>query len=57
MAERPLKDSPVMGCNSGSTKYKVPQDNLTREQRRALKQLRELKDEVILPADKGMPLW
>ena len=28
-------------------------DNLTKEQRKALKELRSLEDEVILPADKG----
>ena len=32
---------------------KVPRSNLTKEQRTALKELRGLKDEVILPADKG----
>ena len=32
---------------------KVPRSNLTREQRTALKELKLLKDEVILPADKG----
>ena len=32
---------------------KPPKDNLTKEQRRALKELRGLEDEVILPADKG----
>ena len=31
---------------------KVPRSNLTREQRTALKELKGLKDEVILPADK-----
>ena len=33
---------------------KVPRSNLTKEQRTALKELRGLEDEVILPADKGM---
>ena len=32
---------------------KVPQSNLTKDQRTALKELRGLEDEVILPADKG----
>ena len=32
---------------------KPPKDNLTKEQRKALKELRSLEDEVILPADKG----
>ena len=32
---------------------KPPKDNLTKEQRKALKELRGLEDEVILPADKG----
>ena len=32
---------------------KVPRSNLTKEQRPALKELRGLEDEVILPADKG----
>ena len=32
---------------------KVPRSNLTKEQRTALKELRGLEDEVILPADKG----
>ena len=32
---------------------KPPKDNLTKEQRRALKELKDLEDEVILPADKG----
>ena len=32
---------------------KVPRSNLMREQRTALKELKGLKDEVILPADKG----
>ena len=30
-----------------------PKDNLTKEQRKALKELRSMGDEVILPADKG----
>ena len=34
---------------------KPPNDNLTKEQRKALKELKDLKDEVILPADKVMP--
>jgi len=32
---------------------KPPKDNLTKEQRKALKELRSLEDEVFLPADKG----
>ena len=32
---------------------KVPKSNLTNDQRTALKELRGLEDEVILPADKG----
>ena len=32
---------------------KVPRSNLTKEQRTVLKELRGIKDEVILPADKG----
>ena len=32
---------------------KPPKDNLTSKQRTALKELRALEDEVILPADKG----
>ena len=32
---------------------KPPKDNLTKEQKKALKELRSLEDEVILPADKG----
>ena len=32
---------------------KLPKDNLTRNQRKALKELKELEDVVILPADKG----
>ena len=32
---------------------KPPKDNLTKEQRKALKELGSLKDEVILPDDKG----
>ena len=32
---------------------RLPKDNLTREQRTALKELMDLEDEVILPADKG----
>jgi len=32
---------------------KVPRSNLTKEQRTAMKELKGLKDEVILPADKG----
>ena len=32
---------------------KPPKDNLTKEQRKALKELRGLEDEVILPVDKG----
>ena len=32
---------------------KPPKNNLTKEQRKALKELGSLKDEVILPADKG----
>ena len=32
---------------------KPPKDNLSKEQRKALKELRSLKNEVILPADKG----
>ena len=32
---------------------KPPKDNLTKEQRRTLKELKDLEDEVILPADKG----
>ena len=32
---------------------KVPRSNLTKDQRTALKELRGLEDEVILPADKG----
>ena len=32
---------------------KPPKDNLTKEQRKALKELRSLENEVILPADKG----
>ena len=32
---------------------KPPRDNLTKEQRKALKELKGLEDEVILPADKG----
>lgn len=32
---------------------KPPRDNLTREQRTALKELKDLKEELILPADKG----
>ena len=32
---------------------KPPKDNLTKEQRKALKELKDLEDEVILPADKG----
>ena len=31
---------------------KVPRSNLTQDQRTALKELRELEDEVILPVDK-----
>ena len=31
----------------------MPRSNLTRKQRTALKELKGLKDEVILPADKG----
>ena len=31
---------------------KLPQDNLTKEQRKALKELRQI-DELVLPADKG----
>ena len=34
-------------------KANPPEDNLTGRQRRALKELREMKDVVILPADKG----
>ena len=36
----------ILGC------AKLPKDNLTREQRKALKELREM-DALILPADKG----
>lgn len=36
---------------------KPPNDNLTKEQRKALKELKDLKDEVIQPADKVMPPW
>ena len=32
---------------------KMPRSNLTKDQRTALKELRGLEDEVILPADKG----
>ena len=32
---------------------KVPRTNLTKDQRTVLKELKVLKDEVILPADKG----
>ena len=32
---------------------KPPKDNLSKEQRKALKELRSLENEVILPADKG----
>ena len=32
---------------------KLPRSNLTKEQRTALKELRGIEDEVILPADKG----
>ena len=32
---------------------KVPRSNLTKDQRTALKELRGLEDEVILPADRG----
>ena len=32
---------------------KPPKDNLTKEQRKALKELRSQEDEAILPADKG----
>ena len=32
---------------------KPPKDNLFKEQRKALKELRNLENEVILPADKG----
>lgn len=32
---------------------KVPRSNLTRDQRTALKELMELEDELIVPADKG----
>ena len=32
---------------------KPPKGNLTKEQRKALKELRSLEEEVILPADKG----
>ena len=31
---------------------KLPQDNLTKEQRKALKELRQI-DKLVLPADKG----
>ena len=32
---------------------KVPKSNLTEDQRTALKEIKKLKDKVILPADKG----
>ena len=32
---------------------KLPKDNLTKDQRKVLKELRSLEDEVILPSDKG----
>ena len=32
---------------------KLPKDNITKEQRLAVKEMRGWKDEVILPADKG----
>ena len=32
---------------------KLPKDNITKEQRLAVKEMRTWKDEVILPADKG----
>ena len=32
---------------------KLPKDNLRKDHRKALKELRSLEDEVILPADKG----
>ena len=34
-------------------RVKVPRSNLTKNQRIALKELKGLKDELILPADKG----
>ena len=34
-------------------RVKLPRDNLMKDQRVALKQLRQLEDEVVLPADKG----
>ena len=33
--------------------YHPPKDNLTKEQRKALKEQKDLEDEVILPVDKG----
>ena len=32
---------------------RLPKDNMRKDHRKALKELRSLKDEVILPADKG----
>ena len=32
---------------------KPPNDNLTKEQRKTMKELKDLEDEVILPVDKG----
>ena len=44
----------LRGCVCGILRHaKPPKDNLTKEQRKALKELGSLEDEVILPADKG----
>ena len=40
----------VFGIFRGS---KLPKDNITKEQRLAVKEITDCKDEVILPADKG----
>ena len=50
----PEDDDDLRGCVCGILRRaKVPRSNLTKEQRTALKELRGLEDEVILPADKG----
>lgn len=50
----PLDASDLRGRICGFlTHAKLPRSNLTKDQRAALKELEELKDEVILPAEKG----